>query len=290
MAVVSKVPPEVLTEIFYLLCKKPIFVCGLSNWCHKENFPWAVGLVCRQWRTTFLSYPPIWASLLFCDTDSIGSPVIRSETYTKEINRRLALYLERSGGYPLTLDIFLWSDHNKALTMMALEMLSACSHRWRTAEFDLFCDWQVDSILPCKGKMPTLEWLDINIRASRLRKHARSIFELAPRLTHAYIGRWGKRYGWTLPWTQLTELTLVLDGVSVIVNGDVQNLLPMLHNIKELRFGFNYDVLDFEPEDGFPQFAPTSLNQLRVLGVPHPAFLWWFEVPSLCEIYFVDHH
>ncbi|KAM6493959.1 hypothetical protein JOM56_010320 [Amanita muscaria] len=65
----------------------------------------------------------------------------------------------------------------------------------------------------------------------------------------------------------------------------------MLHNIKELRFRLDYDELAFGA--GFPlripQFAPTPLNQLRVLEVPHPAILSWFEAPLLCEIYFRDY-
>ncbi|KIL61847.1 hypothetical protein M378DRAFT_13195, partial [Amanita muscaria Koide BX008] len=36
---------------------------------------------------------------------SFGDSNTRSESYAIEINRRLALYLERSGGSPLTLDI-----------------------------------------------------------------------------------------------------------------------------------------------------------------------------------------
>ncbi|KAM6490913.1 hypothetical protein JOM56_013617, partial [Amanita muscaria] len=205
MAVVSKVPTEVLAEIFHLLCKKSIFLCELNNSCCKEDFPWAVGLVCRQWRTAFLSYPPIWASLKlsdsYHDTSRIADPGARSESH-------LALYLERSRGHPLGLEIFLWSDRNKAFTMMALEMLLACSHRWQTAKFELRRQWSLDSILPCKGKLPTLEWLDIRVDGAHNRKHARGIFEIAPRLTHAYI----QRYGWILPWTQLTELVLILDG------------------------------------------------------------------------------
>ncbi|KIL61993.1 hypothetical protein M378DRAFT_166133 [Amanita muscaria Koide BX008] len=286
---ISKVPAEVLAEIFHLLCKKSILLRELNNSYCKEDFPWAVGLVCRQWRTAFLSYPPIWASLKlsdgYYDTSRIQIPVTRSESYAKEINRRLALYLERSGEYPLTLDILLWSDHNKSFTMMALEMLSACSHRWQNAKFWLFRDWPVDGLLPCKGELPTLEWLDI--RFSGNFKHTRGMFEVAPRLTHAYFGPWAKHYGWILPWTQLTALILRLNVDSVIENGDVPNLLPMLHNIKELRFRFDHaDEMDFE--GGFPQIAPTSLNQLRILEVPHPAFLSLFEAPSLCEIYFVD--
>ncbi|KAM6492345.1 hypothetical protein JOM56_012069 [Amanita muscaria] len=281
MAVISEVPTEILTEIFYLLCKKFIYVCELNNSCHKEDFPWAVGLVCRQWRTAFLSYPPIWASLMLSDSFS-GPP--SSESYAKEINRRLALYLERSMGHPLRLDITLWSDHKKAFTMMTLEMLSACSHRWQTAKLSLLRDWALDSIHPCKGKLPTLEWLEI--RGAVDRKRARGIFEVAPRLAHAYIGPWEKGSGWILPWTQLTELTLKINEKSVIKNGDIPELLPMLHNIKELRFRLNYHQLDFQ--GGFPQFAPTPLNQLRVLDVPHPGILSWFEAPSLCEIYFTD--
>ncbi|KAM6492252.1 hypothetical protein JOM56_011976, partial [Amanita muscaria] len=204
-------PTEVLIEIFYLLCKNSINVCELNNSCCKENFPWAVGLVSRQWRTAFLSYPPIWASLTLSDIHySKSSRIWNPESYAKEVNRRLALYLERSGRYPLRLDICLWSVHTNKFITMALEMLSACSHRWRTANFDLFLDRPLDSILPCKGKLPTLEWLEIRCRVDR--KNIRDIFEIAPRLTHAYIEPWARSSGWILPWTQLTELILMLDG------------------------------------------------------------------------------
>ncbi|KAM6489131.1 hypothetical protein JOM56_015445 [Amanita muscaria] len=83
--------------------------------------------------------------------------------------------------------------------MMALEMLSACSHRWQTAKFDLFCDWQPDN-----------------------------------------VGPWEKDYGWILPWTQLTKLILTFNEDFAIENDDVPNLLPMLHNIKELRFSLQF--------------------------------------------------
>ncbi|KAM6492349.1 hypothetical protein JOM56_012073 [Amanita muscaria] len=281
MAVILEVPTEVLIEIFYLLCKKPIFVFELNNSSCKEDFPWAVGLVSRQWRTAFLSYPPIWASLMLFDS-YYDSP---SESYSKEINRRLALYLERSGGHPLRFDISVWSTYNKPFTMVALEMLSACSHRWQTAKFDLFCDWALDNIHPCSG-LPTLEWLKIR---GTVAHSARGIFEVAPRLTHAYIGPWAKSYGCILPWTQLTDLTLTIDEDSVIKNGDIPNLLPMLHNIKELRFRFNY-YIQLDSEGSFPQFAPTPLNKLQVLDAPHPGILSWFETPSLCEICFTDNH
>ncbi|KIL61853.1 hypothetical protein M378DRAFT_812055 [Amanita muscaria Koide BX008] len=100
---------------------------SIQSTCHSQNrLKWSVGLVSRQWRTAFLSYPPILASLKLSE---IVNPETRSESYAIEINRRLALYLERSGGSPLTLDIFLWSDHNKSFAMMALEMLSACAQR-----------------------------------------------------------------------------------------------------------------------------------------------------------------
>ncbi|KAM6492267.1 hypothetical protein JOM56_011991 [Amanita muscaria] len=284
MAIVSEIPTEVLTEIFYLLCQKSIFVSELNNSYCKEDFPWAVGLVSRQWRTAFLSYPPIWASLTLSDryyeSTLIPNPNLRSESYAKDVTKRLALYLERSGGHPLRLDIFLWSVHTKAFTMMALEMLSACSHRWQTVKFELSGDWPLDSLLPCKDKMPTLEWLKITSRADC--KHVRDIFEVAPRLTHACIEPWARSSGWILPWTQLTELILILDGDSVIENDEIPSLLPMLHNIRELRFRNYYKFRSFS------QFAPTPLNQLRVLEVYHPPMLSWFEAPSLCELYFTD--
>ncbi|KIL61851.1 hypothetical protein M378DRAFT_13199 [Amanita muscaria Koide BX008] len=115
-------------------------------------------------------------------SESFVDSETRSKSYAIEINRRLALYLERSGGYPLTLDIFLLLDHNKAFAMMTLEMLSACAHRRRTVRFDLFFEWQVDCILPRKGKLPTLERLEIMILAAS--KHALDVFERASHSLH----------------------------------------------------------------------------------------------------------
>ncbi|KAM6490007.1 hypothetical protein JOM56_014586 [Amanita muscaria] len=124
---------------------------------------------------------------------------------------------------------------------MALEMLSACSHRWQTVDFDLSDDWQVSSILQYQGQLPTLESLVIRVDA--INQYPWCMFEAVPRLTHASIGLWANNYGWILPWTQLTELKLTLDGLFVIENGYVADLLPMLPNIKELRFRLN-DGLD----------------------------------------------
>ncbi|KIL61383.1 hypothetical protein M378DRAFT_858448 [Amanita muscaria Koide BX008] len=70
--------------------------------------------------------------------------------------------------------------------------------------------------------------------------------------------------------------------------GDLLDLLPMLHNIKELHLRFNYGH-DLDSKDGLPQFAPTPLNHLRVLEVFHPDILSWFETPSLCGLYFVNY-
>ncbi|KAM6493928.1 hypothetical protein JOM56_010289, partial [Amanita muscaria] len=55
----------------------------------------------------------------------------------------------------------------------------------------------------------------------------------------------------------------------------------MLHNIEQLRLRFNYEL-------DLSQFSPTPLNHLRLLEVPHPAILSWFETPSLCDLSFAD--
>ncbi|KAM6496231.1 hypothetical protein JOM56_008937 [Amanita muscaria] len=144
------------------------------------------------------SYPPIWASLKLSDGDyddltKITDCENRSESYAEEINRRLALHLERSGGYPLRLDIALWSDH---FTMMALETLSACSHRWQTAKFELLCTWALDSILPCKANLPTLEWVDIGLtnKSGAYSSPAFLSWFEAPSLGEIYLGDYQQDY------------------------------------------------------------------------------------------------
>ena len=125
----TRIPAEILSEIFHLLCDEPMALEELKNSSCFDDFPWAVGQVCWRWRTAFLSHPPLWTSL------SLRNPFLNpSAAYIAEMNRRSAIYLKRSGQLPLALTIGLSGDDVIAIW----KLLLSCSNRWRKADIRLY--------------------------------------------------------------------------------------------------------------------------------------------------------
>jgi hypothetical protein len=54
-------PIEILCDIFLVLCdNRAIDLQKLEITSRFDEFPWAVGQVCRHWRAGFISYPALW--------------------------------------------------------------------------------------------------------------------------------------------------------------------------------------------------------------------------------------
>lgn len=59
-------PIEILCDIFLVLCdNRAIDLQKLEITSRFDEFPWAVGQVCRHssWRGAFISYPALWVDL-----------------------------------------------------------------------------------------------------------------------------------------------------------------------------------------------------------------------------------
>ncbi|KAJ7925597.1 hypothetical protein B0H13DRAFT_2569433, partial [Mycena leptocephala] len=57
---VRRVPPELIAEIFALTLASP------RAWDAKDMMkqpPWRLSQICRSWRYTALSFPPLWSSI-----------------------------------------------------------------------------------------------------------------------------------------------------------------------------------------------------------------------------------
>lgn len=146
MSVETGTPTEILCEIFYFLCNEPVYLDVLFN-STAQDFPWAVGQVCRRWRDVFISYPPLWISL------SLQPRRRASAAYLAEMNRRTIIYLERSGQLPLTVCISLSYDFSDTpVPAMVLGTLVSCSTRWKNLTLTIDSQSKMDFFQECKGK------------------------------------------------------------------------------------------------------------------------------------------
>ena len=151
-----RIPAEILSEIFHLLCDEHIALQELENSSCFDHFPWAAGQVCRRWRTAFISHPRLWTSLSLCDVPEERYSV----AYLAEMHRRSIIYLQRSGQLPLRvilkarIPLPTAESPVKAIWIMLL----SCSDRWESANIALpSTESVIDHALLCKAKTPILK-------------------------------------------------------------------------------------------------------------------------------------
>ena len=272
MTTCKTLPIEILCKIFLLLCDKPIHLQILQNTWHVDEFPWAVGQVCRHWRGAFLSYPPLWTSLSLQNGDF-------SSTALAEINRRTATYLERSRQLPLTILVSMANSSNVNFPNDTFRLLLACSNRWKSADLVLRRESVLHDLIGCFDKVPILKSLGISVYGLEAAKHYNASVTIAPHLTELNISDPGKTARWmSLPWSQLTKLSIEVSFVQFFAqNSRLETILSQLQNLEELRFKIH----------GAPYFTisrPTiRLPLLRFLEITmiSPGIFLSFEVPLL---------
>ncbi|KAF8634196.1 hypothetical protein AX15_001011 [Amanita polypyramis BW_CC] len=267
MNVACNVPVEVLGPIFLLLCEEPIKVApDVAD--SVDNFPWALGSVCKHWRHAFISYAPIWSSIDLFDYCLVG------EDCAEEVARRLAIFLQRSNERPLTVALYI----SNIVTIQAWKLLLSCSYRWRTADIRIWNRQLRDDLLALKGKTPLLENLRITTIPDRVEEDF-DAFEIAPRLTRVELECEESLGRWILPWSQLTGLDITLTSLF-----DVPPLLQRLQNIEKLFFSFQSIEEENEEDLGLFEGFSARLEHIRVLQAPFPVILSWIEAPLLEEL------
>jgi len=277
MDIGTSVPTEILCGIFLLLHDEPISLHELKNESRFPDFPWAVGQVCRHWRSAFLSYPALWSSLSIEDPDH-RSP---SVAYIAEMERRTAIYLERSEPHPLTVIVRVSSpfiDFSRGVW----DMLLPCSDRWKRLHLRTHESF-MGGLVSRKGKIPILESLRLSIIKFEHRKNL-AIFDIAPRLTKLELmrGDSGERE-WAFPWAQLTELSIDLpQALDFIDSHGLRTFLLQLQNVEELRFFIPH----VDEGLGTLKCLPVRFPRLRLLQTPLvcPGVFSWFEAPLLEDL------
>ncbi len=225
----SKIPSEILCEIFLLLCNKPISLHVLDNSSCFDEFPWAVGQVCKRWREAFLSYPHLWTSLSlrYHSTDNLGVD------YFHEMSRRTLLYLERSKQLPLTTTVrtTYYDSISRSVEIfprMTWKLLLSCSERWERADLELCHEPPVLDLLRCT--MPIIKSLRLRAYASHFKLY--HPFAAAPRLTEVDLPGLLAIGGRVFPWSQLTKFKISQTNNVYI---QIEKLEKFYHNCKTSR-------------------------------------------------------
>lgn len=268
-------PNETLCEIFQLLCNEPITLHVLQNASKFNKFPWAVGLVCKRWRAVFLSHSRLWTSFYLQECTL-------NVRYIAEMDRRTALYLERSGHLPLTIIVHQHDiAKNTNLPSSTWKILWSFANHWKTAELILtYPGCIVNNLRRCTREMQSLESLEIQYPDVA----SFDVFKNAPHLVEVNLIRPRAINIESFPLNQIRRFLMLLEA-----NRDqIQNLYSNLRefsNIEELRLLISYlYVVTIE----VPQYPSVHLPRLRLLQVSHPSFLSWIDAPVLKYLHAED--
>ena len=265
------IPTEVLSDIFHLLCDAPIALHDLTNESRFHEFPWAVGQVCRHWRGAFLSYAHLWTSFALKSGNFSGA-------YYAEMNRRAAIYLERSGQQPLTILVSgLLCLRTEKFPKTVWRMLLSCLKRWKKADLELGHGAALDELLKCRGYMSSLESLRMSIPDSTALKNSNA-FEVAPHLTELHLAYLGFAATWQFPWAQLTKLKLEVFHTEF--DNYSNNIWGVLFQLQTVEWLTITTAPYYDPS--LPSSLPIiHLPCLRFLEIPLATILSWFTAPLL---------
>ncbi|KAF8178169.1 hypothetical protein K438DRAFT_1844693 [Mycena galopus ATCC 62051] len=144
--------------------------------------------ICSRWRAVALATPALWRA--------IRSPDLGIRLEDIDASEICNAWVGRSGSCPLSIEI----DRNSSI----LPALIPYRTRWESSKF-LFSK---DSLLLIKGPMPQLRHLQLFCFIRRRFK-----FPESPQLRSVVIGNRAAIHV-TLPWAQLTSLTLSVVGLS----------------------------------------------------------------------------
>ena len=268
-------------EIFRFLCDKPISLHVLNNNSCFDEFPWAVGQVCKRWREVFLSYPRLWTSLSlrYHPTDIVDVDRLH------EMSRRTLLYLERSKHLPLTITVCTTCGETSTsiedFPRTTWKLLLSCSERWERADLSLSHEPPLLDLLGCE--MPIVKSLKFQvIRINDSHFPLCHPFTIAPRLVDLYILGWLR--GWEFPWSQLTKVQIPMANRDIINNKTLETVLSQLKNVEELRTSSVYVWRTRDKPDR--SSPPIRLPFLRLLSVSvyvHE-MLTWLEAPLLEDL------
>ncbi|KAJ7044945.1 hypothetical protein C8F04DRAFT_1067120 [Mycena alexandri] len=242
---VRRLPPELLCEIFALSF-------------NDKGPPWHLGHICRSWRHTALSYPPLWSSIAISSTSSLENMTSIQAQLLRSANAPLDIYWGNDG--PIDHDAHSsWSD-----------LVLPYSRRWRTLHIHNFqsrvggLDW----LRPVKDRLDQLKEL---ITTSCYGADMPDVFTTAPNLRRAILTDAefsNNSRAISMPWGQITHYRGAYPlGRQMEILSAAQNLL--------------FCDINFFNETSLDPTTPIILPRLRGLSLQMAFFLSQLTTPVL---------
>lgn len=278
---VRRLPVEILSEIFILSLPEPetnygqyalrMFGNGDSkgyrpDMAHRrDDYGYSMrkaalspGQVCRLWRKIAYSTPRLWSSIDLNILPLRHYRIQLRHNHSPEtpLPFKLAAYwLIHSGTASLSLRITGFKSVYPEIHPL-LRSLAACSRRWKHVSLDLEL-FQYDVLCDIKDNLPLLQSLALYHDNQRGYSWVETVFGSAPQLRSVCLNRTIDPYMITLPWAQLTHLSLLLY--------DIDNCLKALTlcvGLEECVITLSGYIIEPGRIDSLPH---VSLNRLRSL-------------------------
>lgn len=251
-----RLPSEIISKIF-VHCLPGLSDIRDSMEPYKlRNAPTLFTTVCKRWRDIALDTPQLWSNIY------IWAP---PEAFTSSAKHALGSWLARSTNFPLTITIYAIDveDYIEA----CFDMLVAHAHRWAcvtvlhaTVALSLLSrhpDGQqlILSRFTFDQCVEDIESSEIDA-LSDLLCHAPQLQEVSMRSTSTQ---------WTLPWTNLTHLSLRPEHPASIP--DTVDMLSRCSNLTSLHLNFADSRIDLIWDTEGAVFPPLVMHHLQFLMI-----------------------
>ncbi|KAJ6481886.1 hypothetical protein C8R45DRAFT_905325 [Mycena sanguinolenta] len=256
---VLTLPHEIVSEIFIrFLPTFPVLHPTIG-----KDSPTLLTEICHKWREVALATPELWRVIALCDSH-IPKGITRCVPPISEL-------LRRSGSFPLCI---LVNDESTALQVSRETISTLAEHcdRWEHAKLRIGYNLRV-----LDRPMPLLQHLDL-----RLDFPVPMEWRDLPQLRSVVLDNFAAKM--TLPWAQLTSLTLV-DGVELPL------CVAILHQAKQLvRCTLNlspyHEIMDPDISVALPRLRSLVLTTKKARYVPPLTdFFAALSVPALIELH-----
>uniref|UniRef100_A0A8H7XXW4 F-box domain-containing protein n=1 Tax=Psilocybe cubensis TaxID=181762 RepID=A0A8H7XXW4_PSICU len=273
----SRIPPELLSEIFLISCHTETIPNSINHRGRKSRknrvrtTPFVLGSVCVYWRSVILATPKIWSHI----TISIPPP-----SASFNVRKQVASFLtsvKRSKETPLSITLALQDEWNQTwagkIPTDLLRVLANTSHRWFSIDFVLPEAWYTvfEELVatasrrrkhePRFPQLRTLKiqplWTDFNVQPELRKPLDFFLPEHAPLLQDVNL----REYYLTdvdVPWHQLLSLTIQ----AKTAENDCVHPLHYAVNLRHLHLS-NISVKTHTPASP-PNIALRRLESLAI--------------------------
>ncbi|KAF5332018.1 hypothetical protein D9758_014593 [Tetrapyrgos nigripes] len=238
-------PAEIILEIAFWTIDSE---SGLADVLDCTRGPWPMAQVCKRWREVLLDSSALWSNLSICYNYARPQCAVPL----------LMTYLERSKTHPLTIG-YQAKGVDPRLSATLLGVAVVHSQRWKTLRLQ-FSSYMLDALRRAKGRMETLEKLDIALAPKETSNGLNlDIFSSAPRLRCLSVVNFPNIDRVVFPWLQLTDYRAIQTHVKEHIS-----VLRQTPNLLECTLTCEGQHRAADISHGAP---PIVLPRLMILGL-----------------------